>query len=517
MADDFIRLPADGSGKRVDAESLTVSAQTVYRERDQIAGKAALEIADVKNSDPDAAHYGLVVRLIPGTGAIHLGKSVDSAVGASDVGVAALFERKDVLATLTPADGDYVRARVDSVGAQWVRDAGLAALISAGALAVRDEDLLDLLDTVIDSGKVQTADADVLAALEAVTVAGRLQTDVAGSVTVSGAVTVSSGSVAVTAVIPGTTATALGKAVDSAVGATDTGVAALFERKDVLTTLVPADGDYVRARTDSVGAQWTRDAGLDGIISGGELQSHDADVLAALENVTAADELRVTDGDLTTAFLAVSDGSQLQVDVIAPLPAGTNNIGDVDVLSLPALPSGSNTIGNVGVTGTVAHDAVDTANPVKAGARAVSMGADPTAVAAADLTHLIANVHGLLHMIAGHPNVQTLRITSTQAETNLKLITVGTGNKIMITKISALLGHNSTADASIRIGLAQTNTPTGAGVVLTHPNVAPGSGVIEGSGAGIVGRGDDGDDLIGTWATPNGTWDILIVYYVVPV
>lgn len=35
------------------------------------------------------------------------------------------------------------------------------------------------------------------------------------------------------------------------------------------------------------------------------------------------------------------------------LPAGTNNIGDVDVLTLPALPAGSNTIGNVGLTGTV--------------------------------------------------------------------------------------------------------------------------------------------------------------------
>jgi len=31
----------------------------------------------------------------------------------------------------------------------------------------------------------------------------------------------------------------------------------------------------------------------------------------------------------------------------AALPAGTNNIGDVDVLSLPALPAGTNTIGFV--------------------------------------------------------------------------------------------------------------------------------------------------------------------------
>lgn len=37
------------------------------------------------------------------------------------------------------------------------------------------------------------------------------------------------------------------------------------------------------------------------------------------------------------------------VDVLTlpALPAGTNNIGDVDVLTLPALPAGTNTIGNV--------------------------------------------------------------------------------------------------------------------------------------------------------------------------
>lgn len=35
------------------------------------------------------------------------------------------------------------------------------------------------------------------------------------------------------------------------------------------------------------------------------------------------------------------------VDIASALPAGTNNIGDVDVLTLPALPTGTNTIGNV--------------------------------------------------------------------------------------------------------------------------------------------------------------------------
>ena len=47
MPDSFIRVPSDSSGKRVDAESLTVSTIEVYRQRIQVAGVAAADIAPV--------------------------------------------------------------------------------------------------------------------------------------------------------------------------------------------------------------------------------------------------------------------------------------------------------------------------------------------------------------------------------------------------------------------------------------------------------------------------------------
>lgn len=49
--------------------------------------------------------------------------------------------------------------------------------------------------------------------------------------------------------------------------------------------------------------------------------------------------------------LPAGDNNIGNVDVasLPALPAGTNNIGDVDVVSLPALPTGSNTIGKVDV------------------------------------------------------------------------------------------------------------------------------------------------------------------------
>jgi hypothetical protein len=69
----------------------------------------------------------------------------------------------------------------------------------------------------------------------------------------------------------------------------------------------------------------------------------------------------------TGPFPVSDNGGSLTVDgsvsLATAIPAGTNNIGDVDVLSLPALPAGSNNIGDVDVltlpaiTGTVTSNA----------------------------------------------------------------------------------------------------------------------------------------------------------------
>ncbi len=58
--------------------------------------------------------------------------------------------------------------------------------------------------------------------------------------------------------------------------------------------------------------------------------------------------LTVDNSDITTIAGAVS-GSEMQVDIVAALPAGTNNIGDVDIAS--SIPSGANVIGDVGISG----------------------------------------------------------------------------------------------------------------------------------------------------------------------
>ncbi len=65
MSDQSIGLPTDGVGKKLDTEELLVGAVTVQRERNQIAGALAAEIAAVLNTDPTGADYGLVIRQAP--------------------------------------------------------------------------------------------------------------------------------------------------------------------------------------------------------------------------------------------------------------------------------------------------------------------------------------------------------------------------------------------------------------------------------------------------------------------
>lgn len=51
--------------------------------------------------------------------------AIDAVAGGSDKGNLALVVRDDALTTLTPADGDYVQLRVNSVGALWVKGTAL--------------------------------------------------------------------------------------------------------------------------------------------------------------------------------------------------------------------------------------------------------------------------------------------------------------------------------------------------------------------------------------------------------
>lgn len=212
-------------------------------------------------------------------------------------------------------------------------------------------------------------------------------------------------------------------------------------------------------------------------------QATDCVVTTSNNNAAGAAAVNIQDG-----------GNSITVDgTVTVTPSGTQNI-----------------------QGNVAHDAVDSGNPVKIGAIAIAHGTNPTAVAAADRTDVYANRAGIPFFIGGHPNIITLEAEYTAAQTNIAVVTVGAGAKIVVTCIAALLDNATTVDVGLRVGFGAATTPTTTGVVLTHPGIAPGSGYNRGSGSGILGVGADGEDLrITSQVATTGALRILVSYYTI--
>lgn len=232
--------------------------------------------------------------VIPGTGATNIGKAIDTAAGATDTGVAILAIRDDALTTLTPVDGDYVGLRVNSTGAlhvtgagggtqYQVNDAGGATDTGTALLAIRDDSLTTL--TPVDGDYV------------------RLRVNSTGALHVTGGG-------------GGTEYTE-----DVATANPIVGTATMMERDDAITTVAPAEGDWISFRGSAEGALWTQDFNSDAIL---------ADTTSIDGKITACN----------TGAVVISSGTVTTVSAVTAitnaLPAGTNNIGDVDVLTVPA-------------------------------------------------------------------------------------------------------------------------------------------------------------------------------------
>lgn len=179
--------------------------------------------------------------------------------------------------------------------------------------------------------------------------------------------------------------------------------------------------------------------------------------------------------------------------------------------------------GIVDVEGNVAHDGVDSGNPVKLGAKAVAHGSNPAAVAAADRTDLYANRAGVLFTIGGHPNATTLEYRWTTAQTDDALVTVSAGTKIVVTRVTVTVDEATTVGVGFRLGFGTstlatlaTDGNTAAGILVAHGGLVPGGGITVGDGSGILGVGADNEDLrITTDAATNGDARCYITYYTI--
>ena len=168
------------------------------------------------------------------------------------------------------------------------------------------------------------------------------------------------------------------------------------------------------------------------------------------------------------------------------------------------------------VFGTRAHDTVDGEGPVKVGHKAIAHSSNPTAVAADDRTDWYANRHGIPFMMGGHMNSITRRDNFTGAQTNAALVTISGGNKIVVTRQKVTADNANSVDVQVRVGFAAATTPTGVGVVGSHPGIPPGGGYTEGNGGGILGIGADGEDLRITSEVPTGgSIDVVTTYFLI--
>lgn len=241
----------------------------------------------------------------------------DAVHGSGDPGVQMLAVRRDTAASSTVTDGDYGSLNTDSTGRLWCNVSNTVtvashAVTNVGTFAVQ----------AAQSGTWNIDTVTTVSAVTAITNALPAGTNNIGDVDVL-------------SIIPGTGATNLGKAVDTATGATDTGVLVLATRDDALSALTPVEGDNVQLRTDANGALWVIPSGTITVAShavtnaGTFAVQVDGSALTALQlidDVVFAEDVAAQAADKGIAILAVrrdadttlvgtdNDYANLQVD-----------------------------------------------------------------------------------------------------------------------------------------------------------------------------------------------------------
>lgn len=314
-----------------------------------------------------------------------LSKAEDAAHNSGDTGIQALAVRNDSDTSLCGTTGDYTPLQVDSSGYLKVN---IKAGAGSGGTASTDDAAFTAgsgsgtpIMGFATSDTVDAGDVGVLAMDTARNLKVSIEADNVG---IGG----------------GTQYTE-----DDAAAANPVGTMGMAVRADSLGAVTSTNGDNIALRatnngelyvkqTDAVpvtdnGATLSVDDGggaitvdnagtfavqVSSAIPAGTNNIGDVDVvtvpapLNVIGGGTEASALRVTIANNSTGLVSVDDGggsitvdsaslttiagavsgSEMQVDVVGALPAGTNNIGDVDVLSIAA---GTNVIGDVGISG----------------------------------------------------------------------------------------------------------------------------------------------------------------------
>lgn len=257
-------------------------------------------------------------------------------------------------------------------------------------------------------------------------------------------------------------------------------------------------------------------AGLDSTGAGVQavgplLQFDDTSPAAVTENQYASPRISSRRAQLIEG---VASGTAVRVD------NGGTFATQVDGAALTALQLIDDSI--------VQDDAGVTAGTTKvtmAGAMSVAHGSNPDAADAGDGGMILANRHRVPFFIGGHPNVISREYMTTGSQTNDAVILVSSGAKIVVTQIQVIVSNATTVNVQCRVGFGTASVPSEpasgtdegvAGVVFSHPGIAPGSGATRGDGSGMLGVGADAEDLRITCDAPtSGKLTLLVSYFTI--
>lgn len=266
----------------------------------------------------------------------------DAAAPATIAGGAVMMERDDVLSAVTPIEGDWLSLRGTAEGAVWTQDFNSDSILA---------------DTTAIKNSLETAGGQLV----------NLGTN--NDVTVTGTVDLGATDNAVLDSIDTDLTTIIGHVdgIETVLGTidADTGNLPTIETNTNFGTVVGGGTETgalrVTIANNSTGVVSVDDNGgaltVDGTVTA-NLSATDNAVLDTIDAVL--DTIKTDTGNITTAVQLIDNaisGSEMQVDVVGSLPAGTNaigklsansgvDIGDVDVTSIAA---GTNAIGDVGI------------------------------------------------------------------------------------------------------------------------------------------------------------------------
>ncbi len=210
-----------------------------------------------------------------------------------------------------------------------------------------------------------------------------------------------------------------------------------------------------------------------GINDSGNSITVDNAQLSVVGSGTEATAMRVTIATDSTGLISVDDGGgSLTVDVGTALPAGTNNIGDVDIVS------GTITTVSTLTGGGIAHGSADSGNPVKVGGKVETATSTATMEADGDRSDFITDADAAQIVRLNYPlgDLISERVSNTDgastASTNFGAVasTRSIVTAISVYNSSATPGYIDFRDGTAGSVLWTMALPAGGGAVLCDPS-----------------------------------------------